>query len=216
MPATATSSAPQPLEMIEAMTVCAYELGLAAGEMAKRAEDTKRFLAMSTEFRHCFFAMRMGIRMRHWSPAAMNARESTAPAERRETERPEAVERPEPADWRERAERLETERDREGDYEPVSLPKFLKSLGLAAANAEARRDELPAHIRDTTLPTLHGLLRQANARPDGGPGIARGAPAVAVLARAPAPPATRSRLLASTGAIGLPTLRPTRSRRDSG
>ena len=94
MPATATSSAPQPLEMIEAMTVCAYELGLAAGEMAKRAEDTKRFLAMSTEFRHCFFAMRMGIRMRHWSPAAMNARESTAPAERLETERPEAVERP--------------------------------------------------------------------------------------------------------------------------
>ena len=205
-----------PLEMIEAMTVCAYELGLAASDIAKRAtEDTARFLAASAEFRHCFFAMRMGIRLGHASRLAANpagAGVEAEPAERLERERPEAVDAMERDDGRER---FETERDREGDYEPVSLPKFLKSLGLAAAGAEARRDELPAHVRDTTLPTLHSLLRQAKAPPD-----ARSAgvvSATAVLARPPVVPASRSRLLTSTGAIGVPAFPPTTARRrDSG
>ena len=219
MSSAAPSCDTRQLEMIAAMTECAFALGMTAGEIAKRAgEDTVRFLAASAEFRHCFFAMRMGIRLTLAARTAASTPGATAPAERPETERSEperpeterldAAERP---DWRER---IETEREREGDYELVSLPQFLKSLGIAAANAEARRDELPPHIRDTVLPTLQGLLRQTKAPPDGGPRSAGAAPAV--LARPPVP-AGRSRLLTSTGAIGVPPPRPTSARRrDSG
>lgn len=196
------------LEIIGAMTQCAYELGIAAGEIAKRAtDDTARFLAATAEFGRCFFAVRMGIRLSMALQSGASAPRGAAPAERLERERPEA------ADPEEREERIETEREREGDYEPVSLPRFLKTLGLAAARADELRDELPAHIRDTTLPTLHSLLRQANAPP----GARRTAPAVAILAPPVAVLAGRSHLLTSTGAIGLPPLRPIPiRRRDSG
>ena len=77
-----------------------------------------------------------------------------------------------------------------------------------------RRDDLPPHVRDTTLPTLHGLLKDATAPPGGSPGAAC---AVALLARPPAIAAGRSRLLSSTGQIGVPPLRPPSLRRsDSG
>jgi len=197
----------QPLEMIEAMTRCGYELGVAASEIAKRAtDDTARFLAASAEFRHCFFTVRMGIRL---TMAARAGERIAAPAERPERERLEA----DPPEHDDSHERLETEREREGDYEPVSLPQFLKTLGLAAARADERRDELPVHVRDTTLPTLQRLLRQAKASPDSGPRTTGGAAAVTVLARPPASPAARSRLLTSTGAIGLLPIQPTPTRR---
>ena len=201
------------LEMLSAMTECAFALGKVASDIAQNAADAdlKRFLAATAEFRHCFFAVRMGIRLSQVIRAgAISARTAAAPAprperERLESERPEAAEPPEhheTAGWPERSERLEAE----GDYEPVSLSRYLKTLGLVADRAEARGDELPPHIRDTTLPTLRGLLREANPSPDGA------SPATTVLSRPPKAPASRSRLLTSTGAVGLPapTLLPPR------
>ena len=186
---------------------------MAASEIAKRSTDNdKLFLAASNEFRQCFFAMRMGIRLSEGGLAAITAKAAAPAAEPSEIERPEAAERPERLDS---YERLETQRDR--DYEPVSLARFLKSLGLVAASAEKRRDDLPSHIRDTTLPTLQKLLQQANASPDGAGRTSAAAPAVAVLTRPPALPAARSRLLTSTVTPIVPLLRPTtRPRRSSG
>jgi hypothetical protein len=208
MPDAAVSRDTQPLEMIEAMTRCAYELGLAASEIAQRARgDTAGFLAASAEFRHCFFAVRMGIRLTLAQRAAARAERAAAPVERPEALEPEY----ERGDGRD-DERIDTEREREGDYEPVSLPQFLKSLRGVAASAE-RRADLPPHIRATTLPILQGLLGQTSAPPDG----ERPASAVAVLARPPTLAAARSRLLTSTGPISLPPLRRTAPRRcDSG
>ena len=198
------------LEMIEALTDCAFDLGQAAFAIAKAPQqDAKGFLAASAEFRHCFFSVRMGVRL----SAQLRAGPSFAvprAGQTQEAGRCDAVERPEPLEH-ERAETLQheraetLEREREGDYEPVSLPKFLTSLGLAAAAAERRGDELPAHIRDTTLPTLRGLLAKA-----GAPAEPTTTTGLAVLARPPAPrpPVDRSRLLSSAFT---PTLR----RRDS-
>jgi hypothetical protein len=209
------------LEMLEAMTECAFALAMAAGEMAKRAgDDTARFVAACTEFRHCSFAVRMGIRMAHgaFGPARLG-RPAAEPAEHERAERleQERPERPEGDDSRDAPERDEVERERDRDYEPVSLPQFLKTLGLAAASAERRRDELPPHIRDTILPTLQGLLREAKASPDPTTrGSAAGA-AVAILARSPpATPPGRARLLTSTVAPIAPPLRPKALRRPSG
>ena len=200
--------------MIGAMTACAFALGSAAAEMAKGAgDDTDLFLAASAEFRHCFFAVRMGIRLKMALGAGVTPGAARALAE--PTLAPEAPERLET----ERAEteplgRLEAERERDRDYEPVSLPQFLKTLGVVATRAEARREALPADVRDHTLPRLRSLLNQADgpARPDPSPPGA----AVALLARPPAAPAGRSRWLASTGAVGvLPTPPPTPRRRDT-
>lgn len=208
---------PHPLAMIEAMTRCAYELGLAASEIAQRAgdDDTARFLSASAEFRQCFFAVRMGIRLTLAQRAAARAAGVAAPVER-ERERPEAGDPPE----RERDDaglEAERERDREGDYEPVSLPQFLKTLRGVAAPAEQGRDDLPAHVRDTTLPALRDLLVQAKAPPDGGARSPGAGSAVAMLNRPPAVPAGRSRLLASTVTPGIPARPPTvRPRRPSG
>lgn len=178
------------LEMIEAMTACAYQLGMAVSEIALKAgEDTARLLAFTTEFRHCFFAVRMGIRL---SQAGVIAPRAAVRVEAPERERSDAAQRPERDDAH-----LPVEADRERDSEPLSLPQFLKTLGLAAAKAEQARDVLPAHVRDTTLPTLQTLLRQTTPEPTAGPG------AVQVLARPPKVSATRSHLLGSVGASGL-------------
>ena len=183
---TASSHDVPPLEMIGAMTQCAYQLGVTASGIAQSAgDDLARFLAFSTEFRHCFFAVRMGIRLSQFEVVAprVAAAASVETPDRERTER---------ADRDDARGRIEADRDRERDREPVSLPQFLKTLGLVAKNAEQVRAELPAHIRDTTLPTLHALLRQAAAEP---------AP-VAVLTRPTTAPAVRARLLSSAGAPG--------------
>src|SRR4051794_27192816 len=140
MPAAAAPAAPS-LEMIETMTRCAYELGLAASGIAQRAgDDTALFLSASAEFRHCFFAMRMGIRLKLADRAAAGS--TAALPERLVRERSDAYD-PSERERDDSLERLETERERDRDYEPVSLPQFLRSLGVAAAQAERRGDELP-------------------------------------------------------------------------
>ena len=181
------------LRMVEAMTVCAFELGTAAAEIAKTAgDDFGRFLSFSTEFRHCFFAVRMGIRLKQYGvPAPRAATVSVEPPER---ERLDPFERDERADTRRRT---EADRERDRDVEPVSLPQFLKTLGIVSARAEQARDQFPAHVRETTLPTLQALLRQAAPPPE--PETARPGPALSVLARPPGTAPVRSRLLNSTG-----------------
>ena len=222
MPEAAASRDARHLEMIEAMTACAFELGLAATELAKRAgNDTALFLKATAEFQRCFFAVRMGIRLSHWGLAGTSAARTASraePAELEQLETAEPPERPEAPERAERAEapdRVEREAERDRDYEPVSLPQFLKSLGLVAASAERRQGDLPPHIRDTTLPTLRNLLREANAPPGGaGPkGSAPSGSAIAVLARPPAAPAVRSRLLTSTVTPSVAPLSSTLSRR---
>ena len=190
--------------MIEAMTVCAYELGTAAAEVAKTAgNDLDRFLAFSTEFRHCFFAVRMGLRLKLFGvPAPRAATLATGSVEH---ERLDPVEQPE----RDEAHRR-PERERDRDAEPVSLPQFLKTLGIVSAKAEKARDQFPAHVRETTLPRLQALLAEAAPPPE--PASHRPGPALAVLARPQAAPAPRSHLLNSARAApvipGRPPPRP--------
>jgi hypothetical protein len=97
------------------------------------------------------------------------------------------------------------ERDREGDYEPVSLPRFLSTLRGVTQAAEARADQLPADVRET-LPALKDLLAKAKA--EAAPAQKPAAP-LAVLARPAAPlaPNARSRLLGSASAPLPPPLR---------
>ena len=228
MPEAASLRSAPHLEMLEVMTTCAFQLGLAASEFAKAAgDDLQRFLAASAEARQCFFAVRMGIRMKHFGPARplaqpLGQERPEAPERLDAHERLEATERPDHDEAPERIEapeRLEAERERDRDYEPVSLPQFLKTLGLVAASAERRGDSLPVHIRDTTLPTLQSLLRQATAAPAGVAPAAPGRPApvgAAVLARPMPAPAPSSRLLTSTVTPATPVGRPTLSRRPSG
>jgi hypothetical protein len=194
------------LRMIEAMTVCAYELGTTAAEIAKTAGgDLDRFLAFTTEFRHCFFAVRMGIRLKVFGVSAPRA--ATTAAEQLERERLDPVERPERDEARRRS---EADRERDRDAEPVSLNQFLKTLGIVAKTAEQARDQYPAHIRETTLPTLQALLAQAGPPPARGPHSP--GPALAVLSRPPATPPARSHLLNSArpapGILGRPPPRP--------
>ena len=194
------------LRMIEAMTVSAFELGTAAAEIAKTAGDNlDRFLSFSAEFRHCFFAVRMGIRLKAYGVSAPRvATQSTEPLER---------ERLDPVEREERLEapcRSEPERERDRDAEPVSLPQFLRTLGIVSARAEQARDQYPARIRETTLPTLKALLAQAAPQPE--PEPRRTGPALAVLARPVAAPQVRSQLLNSARAApvipGRPPPRP--------
>ena len=190
------------LEMLEALTACASDLAQAATMLAKRAAaegDDKRFRALSAEFRHCYFAVRMGVRLIADLKAGKPVfRVKAEPAEAPERLRAEIAEPPEI----ERAEWRETERERDRS-EPVSLTQFLKALRLAADAAERRQDELHPYIRSTTLPRLRRLLAEAE------PPDRKAATATPVLARPPVPRTPERR---SPGFDAAPPLR----RRDSG
>jgi hypothetical protein len=193
----APASSAHDIDMVSAMVECAYGLGMAAGEIARGCKDTKAFLEASAEFRQCFFAVRMGIRLK----LNLSAAAKPAVVERAQAE---VVEREIAEDDRPERDPSERERESEGDREPVSLPQFLKSLGVVAKAAERRKDQLPRELATEILPRLHGLLAQANgggAVPDAKPTSPAGRPsAVAVLERPQSPPRTRSRLLGSSAA----------------
>jgi hypothetical protein len=176
------------LQMLEAMVDCAYALGLAVGEAAKAEAETKRSFELYDLFHRSFLAVRMGIRLSLTLRAA--ARAVQARVEPGAPERPEALEteRPEPV------ERLDpVEREREQDYEPVSLPRFLSTLGLVARDAE-RVGGLPQDVRTRELPALQALLANAKAEP---PPAGAAPAAVAVLSR---PQPARAAWLGSTAA----------------
>ena len=190
MSEAAQSRSDHELRMMEAMVDCAHALGMAFGNAARAEADNRRALALFEAFQKSFLAVRMGIRL----SLTLRAGARTAPAaiqDELERERPECLDRVE----REPAERLEQERERERDHEPVSLPRFLAALGVVARDAEGL--DLPADVRSQTLPVLRDLL--AHARTDASPSPARPAGDVAVLAR-PAAVASKAALLGSASA----------------
>jgi hypothetical protein len=176
------------LQMLEGLVDCAYGLATTLAAAAKAEADTRRCLELVAGFTKCTFALRMGIRLCR----TLRAPPKAAPA--LVQERAEAPER-EPAEPVERGERPELERERDRDYEPVSLPKFLSTLGVVARNAARLEDRLPPEAA-RLLPTLRDLLAQAKVdppAPEPGPSRPTG---VAVLARPPQA-ATRHNLLGS-------------------
>lgn len=189
------------LQMLEGLVDCAHALGMAVGAAAKAETDVRASLARVEIFQKCFLAVRMGIRL---CMSLRAGRSVSISAHAAAVERPEALEHdpaehdPSEREALERPDPLERERDR--DYEPVSLPTFLRTLGVVARDAARLDDRLPPEAKQA-LPALQGLLAQAQSDPS-----ARPPPGgVAVLAR-PAPAARRDRLLGSA-ATALPGLR---------
>ena len=92
----------------------AYALGMTACEMAKASKDDhKAFMTASAEFRQCFFAVRMGIRLKMSLRAGVKPK---AEAEAVERDPPE-VERPE-TECPDRERDYETERERRSACPP--------------------------------------------------------------------------------------------------
>ena len=183
------------LQMLEGLVDCAYGLATTFCAAAKAEADTRHSLELLDGFHKSAFAVRMGIRLCMTLRAPPKA--APAAAESADTLQPERAEH-EPAERPERPDSAERERER--DYEPVSLPKFLSLLGVVARDAERLGDRLPAGATDV-LPKLEGLL--AGATPDPcapdpapRPPAPSGAAGVAVLARPPQG-ATRRSLLGS-------------------
>ena len=196
----ATARTDHELQMLESLVDCAKTLSLAIGEAAKVETDRVRMLELVEAFQRGFFSVRMGIRLSmtlRAGPRPVRAAPEALEAEALEAEQLET----EPLET-ERPERPERERERE--YEAVSLPAFLKTLGLVSATA-ARLDDLPAHIRTEVLPTLHKLLARAHAdaAPVGAP--AQSSPASpkggADLLLRPPKVAPRRQLLGSTAPV---------------
>ena len=169
------------LRMVEALVDCAHALSVAVAEAAKAEADGKLRLQLFEAFQRGFLAVRMGIRLSLMLRAAPKS-VARPEVERLETERLETERLQDPAETD--APRFATERERDRDYEAVSLPKFLSTLGVVARDA-ARIETLPAHVRADILPKLDTLLTGAK-----GPAASR-APAttvVALMTRPRAPP----------------------------
>jgi hypothetical protein len=189
------------LQMLEGLVDCAHGLALAVGAAAKAQTDTRRCLDLVDAFHKCGLSVRMGIRLcmtLRAGPKAALAVQRAEPVERDPVER----------DRPERGEAVERERERE--YEPVSLPKFLSTLGVVARDAARLGDRLP-EAAARVLPTLQNLLAEASpVSPAPSPSSELSAPdrgaGVAVLARPPQG-ATRHKLLGSA-ATSLPRAGP--------
>ena len=196
MPDNAVARTEHELRMVEALVDCAHALSVAVAEAAKAEADGKLRLQLFEAFQRGFLAVRMGIRLSMMLRAAPRA--TGLPArEASDVEPPET----EPSLDHREPDRPERERDR--DYEPVSLPKFLSTLGVVARDA-ARLDGLPAHVRADILPALDTLLARAKgpAAPPTSP--ARPAAANALMTRPKAPP--KAALLGGASALSGPPL----------
>ena len=174
-------TAPVPsTEMLDALTQCAYRLGLAFGAEAERAQG-KALLEACERFDRSFFSVRMGIalqlRLRQAQPVRLEAKSGGDPAERDPVER-------EPCDHHSRAEPMERERDRE--TERASVPLLLNALETVAADAAFLPGPAPADLL-----TLRELLAKFSSAPASTP---------APVATPPPRPAgdLRTRLAAST------------------
>ena len=183
MPDTPVARTEHELRMVEALVDCAHALSVAVAEAAKAEADGKLRLQLFEAFQRGFLAVRMGIRLSLMLRAAPKS-VARPEVERLETERLETERLQDPPETDEP--RFATERERDRDYEPVSLPKFLSTLGVVARDA-ARIEALPAHVRADILPKLDTLLTGAKG-PAASPAPATATAAVAVLARPKAPP----------------------------
>ena len=149
---------PASLKLSE-LTECAYRLGLAFGAEAEQAETPERRVEYFQLFDRCFFGVRVAIALQlrlQRAPAGQDALSARGdPSERDQAER-EAADH----DGLDRY----TERDRERDLEPASLPILLRTLGGVAADAAALPGPEPAE-----LPTLRELLAQVTSQPTATP-----------------------------------------------
>ena len=221
----ATARTDLEFQFLESLVDCAKTISLAIGEAAKVETDRVRMLELVEAFQRGFSSVRMGIRLAltlRAGPRPVRAAPIAPEAEPLETEEAERLEIE-----RLEIERLETERaerpEREREREAVSLPAFLKTLGVVSATA-ARLDDLPAHVRNEALPTLNRLLARAQADSAPVPAQAPPSPAqaspaapkggVGLLLRPPKA-APRSRWLGSTATVlpkPLPLTGPARAR----
>ena len=178
---TAVARTEHELRMVEALVDCAHALSVAVAEAAKAEADGKLRIQMFEAFQRGFLAVRMGIRLSLMLRAAPKS-VARPEVERLETERLETERLQDPPETDEP--RFTTERERDRDYEPVSLPRFLSTLGVVASEA-ARIEALPAHVRADILPKLDTLLARAK-----GPAAppAQPAAAVALMTRSKALP----------------------------
>ena len=131
-----------PVEMLDALTQCAYRLGRAFAAEAERSHG-KAMLEACERFDRCFFSVRMGIalqiRLRRAEPVYREVESEREPTER------------EPSDLHTATEPLERERDRE--TERASVPLLLNALETVAADAALLSGPAPA-----ALLTLRELL----------------------------------------------------------
>jgi hypothetical protein len=162
----------------------AHGLGMAFARAAMAEDDFDRKLALFDAFHRSSASVRLSIalKMRLQREARLPPRvEIERPeTEHLEVERPEAAERPERYD----------ERDRDRETERASFPLLLRTLSRVAHDAQAL---LP---QAAELPSLRELLAQAKAQPAAQPRPAAtalrtrlaGSATTQVLIRPPAPP----------------------------
>ena len=200
MPDTIAARTEHEIQSLAMLVDCATTISLALGEAAKAETDKHVLIKLSDAFQRGFQAVRLGIRLSHTlrAPPKPTAATELRPAKTEtlkvETAETLQVERAESAERLERlGGRAEYERDR--DDEPVSLSRFLATLGVVARDAERLADRLPAKVAAQTLPTLRDLLARTKADPP----QALAKSAAAVLTR-PRPPAVKAVLLGSTSA----------------
>lgn len=192
------------IQSLAMLVDCATTISLALGEAAKAETDKQALIKLSDAFQRGFQGVRLGIRLSHTLRAPPKPGSATelksAKAETPKVEAAETlqVERAESAERLERLERQDghIERERDRDYEPVSLSRFLAALGVVARDAERLADRLPAEVAAQTLPALRDLLARTKADP---PQALATPAATAVLTR-PRPPAVKAALLGSTSA----------------
>ena len=148
-----------PVEMLDALTQCAYRLGRAFAAEAERSHG-KAMLEACERFDRCFFSVRMGIALKLRLDRPQPVRLATAT--QTETER-EAAER-EPSDHHTAAEPLERERERDRETERASVPLLLSALETVAADAASLPGPAPA-----ALLTLRELLTKFSSAPASAP-----------------------------------------------
>lgn len=176
--------------MLAQMAECAFRLGTAFGAQAERAETLEETVAAFELFDRCFFAVRMSItlELRLQREARLDGRLSTAgvDAAAQDPDEQDRIER-DPAETE-----SYTERERERDREPASMPVLLRTLSNIVVDAAALPGPPPAE-----LPTLRELLARyapdAPASPSTGRALrsrlaaSATTPAFAVSAAAPRP-----------------------------
>ena len=189
------------IQSLAMLVDCATKITLALGEAVQAEADKRALLKLSDAFQRGFQGVRLGIRLSHSLrdppklATAMIAKPPRVEAPKVEMAETLQVERPELAQRLDRLDRQDghIERERDRDHEPVSLSRFLATLGLVARDAERLADRLPAEVAAQTLPALRDLLARTKAD-------ALATPATTAVLTRPRPPAVKAALLGSTSA----------------
>ena len=197
MPDAANLRTDHELQMLARLVDGAFALSVAFSDAATAEPDLSMKLQLFDAFQGGSKAVRMGIRLSMALRATPKISRPGAAIGDDLSELDEAeLEKPDSDPHPERAEGLER-LERERDYEPVSLPRFLAALGVVANESQRLKDHLPAEVAAQTLPTLHDLLARAKADAPKASAVPSGG--VNVLTRA-RPPAPKAALLGSASA----------------